>query len=226
MDSTPFIDILHRVSGNVAVGILAISIAICLFRRNKLTPPFQRLLLFLFWNFCIEIAARIFANFKINNLPLLHLYTLGEFLLLSYFYQRLLTKPRFLTKNFMVIMIIGGLAIAGNSAFLQSIFEFNSIAKTIVQLWIIGLAVAFFYHLMAHQSDSEETQLSLRLVNSAILIYYSGSLFIFMASQLYMEQAVLFKYFWIFNAILNMIFQLLILWAICKVVFRKTTSFS
>jgi len=109
-----------------------------------------------------------------------------------------------------------------NSILVQSIFEFNTIAKTIVQIIIISYAVIYFYNLTDDQPLSRTSEKSIRLINSAILIYYSGSLFVFMCSQLSFLNEDVYLLFWTFNAILNVIFQLLILIGIWKVIFLKT----
>ncbi|MBC8756547.1 hypothetical protein H2O64_17880 [Kordia sp. YSTF-M3] len=158
-----------------------------------------------------------------NNLPLLHIYTLGEFLLLSYFFKSLLEKPVFFKTSFWYFIIGGSFLIIINSLFFQSIFGFNTFAKTFVQVTIIGYAILYFYNLVENQLFSLALSKSLRLINSAILVYYSGSLFIFMCSNVYLENMQIYVPFWAFNAVLNFLFQLLILLGLWKVFFKKTT---
>lgn len=213
----------NKIFGNLAITCLAINVLLCLFFFKKLGTPFRRFCYFLIWNLLIEISARVFAYYEVNNLPLLHLYTLGEFILLSYFYQSLIEKPVFFQKKYWYFVFIGALLIIVNSLFFQNIYGFNTIAKTFVQIIIISFAVLFFYHLTEKQSLSHPVKKSLRLVNSAIIVYYSGSFFIFMCSQISFSHSDLYKVFWVFNAILNLIFQMLVLWGISKLVFRKTS---
>jgi hypothetical protein len=135
----------------------------------------------------------------------------------------LLDKPTFSRTLFWYFVIAGSLFIIGNSIFFQSIFKFNSFAKTFVQVTIIGYAILYFYNLVENQVLPITQSKSLRLINSAILVYYSGSLFIFMCSNLYLENKQIYVPFWAFNAILNFLFQLLILVGLWKVFFKKTT---
>lgn len=228
MDFSTIVNSIYLNAGHLAVVCLGISVVLCLFNFKRLGIPLQRLCYFLMLNFCVEILARIFvfAFTGINNLPLLHLYTLGEFLLLSWFYKSLLNRPLAFQQHYWKLILGAGICIILNSLFLQSIYEFNTIAKTFVQIVIISYAVLYFYHLSENQLSPPTVAKSLRLVNSAIIVYYSGSLFIFMCSQVSFENLKLYKFFWLFNAVLNLIFQLLILWGIWKVVSTKIPSSS
>jgi hypothetical protein len=223
MDTNATLNSIYFHTANIALLFLCISVAFCIFYRKKLNVPFQRLFYFLVWNLSIEILAIIFSNSGYNNLPLLHIYTLGEFLLFSYFFKSLLDKPIFFKKYFWHFVITGSLFIVSNSIFFQSIFGFNTFAKTFVQVTIIGYAILYFYNLVENQLFSLSLSKSLRLINSAILVYYSGSLFIFMCSNVYYEDAQVYDMFWIFNALLNSLFQLLILVGLWKIFFKKTT---
>ena len=213
-------------SGNVAVFVLGLSVLLCALHFNKLKIPFQRLFYFLIWNLVIELLARVFMYLGINNLPLLHLYTIGEFILFSWFYKSLITKPFSLSRKFGPFIVIGAILIAVNSILFQGIYDYNPITKTIVQIIIISYAVLYFYNLTENHSESKAIGKSLSLINSAILIYYSGSLFIFMTSQMLKIYPEWKAIFWAFNAVLNIIFQLIILWGIWIVIFKKTPSSS
>lgn len=195
---------------------------------SKLSAPFRALGYFIAWNLTIEILSRVFQQIEVNNLPLLHIYTLGEFLLISNFFIRLppiqsLPKPVKLGFLFFVSLLI-----ILNSIFLQPIFGYNSYAKSLGQLIIISYSVSYFYHRSNHFEEqvNQETK-SLNLINAAILTYYSGTLFIFMFSDFFFSQgSVLPNGFWVFNSILNLIFQGMVLfaiWNLCKT-FKKYMS--
>lgn len=223
MDTNATLQTVYSYTVKITILLLCINVAFCIFHRKKLNVPFQRLCYFLIWNLLTEILANIFMNLGYNNLPLLHIYTLGEFLLLSYFFKSLLNKPVFLRTAFWYFVIIGSFFIIINSLFFQSIFGFNTFAKTFVQISIIGYAILYFYNLVENSLFSIAVSKSLRLINSAILVYYSGSLFIFMCSNVYLKDMQIYVPFWTFNAFLNFIFQLLILIGLWKVFFKKKT---
>lgn len=223
MDTAAILNSIYFHTANIALGILCINIALCIIYRKKLNTPLKRLLYFLIWNLLIEVSALVFMNLGYNNLPLLHIYTLGEFLFFSFFFKSIISKSIFRKKTFWYFLGIGSLFIISNSIFFQSIFEFNTYAKTFVQITIIGYAILYFYNLVENQSFNHQLSKSLRLINSAIIVYYSGSLFIFMCGQVSFENTQVYVMFWIFNAMLNVIFQLLILIGLWKVFFKKGT---
>lgn len=200
---------------------LAISCTIWLLKRKTFSTPLQILGYFLLFNLFIELSARLVVSiWEKNNLPLLHLYTVGEFLLFSFFYRALLPELAFFKKYFAVFAGAVTLLIIFNSAFLQSIFVFNSYAKTLVQVILILYSIAFFFHLPESSDFSQPDGWSLRMINSAILIYYCGSLFIFMFSNVFIEKALIYNGFWIFNALLNLLFHVLVLTSLWRVAFR------
>lgn len=216
------LNVIYENAGHLAIICLSITVLLCLIHFKQLKEPYRRLCYFLLFNLTIEVLARVFIFSRINNLPLLHIYTLGEFLLLTYFYQSLLLHFSPLQKRFTPWLIFGAVLIVLNSIFINDIFSFNPLAKTFVQLCIMAYAVIYFYTLSDEPGQNPNMSQSLRLINSAILIYYSGSLFIFMCNQLFFENSELYKIFWTFNAVLNAAFQLLMLWGIWKVVYKKT----
>lgn len=224
MEATELLHSIYVKLGDLAVFCLFVNVVFCLFNFKQFNKSLQFFSYFLIWNLLIECSARICSYSGLNNLPLLHLYTLGEFLFVSFFYKSLIHKPSFFQNHFRTLIISGATLIMLNSLFIQPILEFNTIAKTSVQIIIISYAVLYFYNLTESHNLSNTTEKSLRLINSAVIIYYSGSFFVFMCGQFSFESSALYKIFWAFNAALNLIFQLLILWEIWRVIFRKTPS--
>lgn len=212
---------LNSFSVYLVLAMLCINVALSTINFKKLDLPFRRLFYFLLLNFTIELFAFIFPYLGWNNLPLLHLYTLGEFIAFSYFYKSLLVKPKSFQRYFLMVISIGSLLIICNSIFVQSIFKFNTIAKGGVQVILIGYAVMYFYNLIEDRQINERRAKSVRLINSAVIIYYSGSLFIFMFSRFSFGNEDLYVIFWIFNSFLNLSFHVLIFTALWTAFLRK-----
>lgn len=205
----------------IVLGCLFGSTLLIIIYWKRLSPAFRYLSYYIFWNLLIEILSRNYHYIDENNLPLLHLYTLGEFILFSMFYRILYAKVKWIQRYYwMFVCTISGFIIL-NSLFLQSIYEFNSYAKTLVQLLIMGYAIFYFYHLI-DEENKNTTENGIKVINSAVLIYYSGSLFIFMFSNYFLSQNIRIHVgFWVFNAFLNMLFQILILAGLWKALRNK-----
>lgn len=201
--------------GNVSLGLI---------QWKDLEPALKWFVCFLCWNLGIEVLAKLDMAFKLlggNNLPLLHLYTLGEFVLLFLFYTHLIEKPVWLRRLQYPILLAISMLIVLNSAFVQDLYGFNTYAKTGVQLLLIGAAVLFFFNLAAQEEPEAPSLPSLRLINSAILIYYSSSLVIFMFGNFLLTAHSNEFYLWVINASLNILFHILIFIALWNLKFRR-----
>ena len=211
------------------VVILAINCLIFVLNWKKLYDVLRFFGYYLLFNLTIEISSRIlYEILKVNNLPLLHLYTLGEFILLSIFYYQITKSSDNKKVFFMIFTSLIAILIILNSIFLQSIYGFNSYAKAPVQFIIIGYSLFYFFATNLIDAKKNIKEKSRLIVNSAILIYYSGSLFIFMFSDYFLRNAAdgegLPNGFWLFNVILLIIFQLIIFTAIWKVLRNKKST--
>ena len=200
--------------------VLLLSCSLGLRYWRRLPPPFRILVAYAIFNVCIEIAARLCGYFYKQNLPLLHLYTLGEFVLFSFFYRMILSKRSLFSRHFLLFLTSGIILIILNTTFLQGIFEFNSYSKTLVNIVVILFALDYAFAF----SDLDEPEpfygKALRLFNAGVLIYYSGSIFIFMSSQFELETGGALLVLWQVNVVLNLIFQIILLISLWKVIYR------
>jgi hypothetical protein len=215
--------------GYTAVGTLLISFLIYIIKFRRLPIAMQFLGFFLGLNLTTEILSRILFHFKINNLYLLHIYTFFEFLVWSIFYYYLIWRTGNSKKYFKIFVSLIGLTIILNSIFLEPTTGFNSNAKTLVQIILIGYAIYYIFINFGVTDFSIKENQSILWINFAVMLYYSGSLFIVMfMKMIHSNDADTTSYngFWLFNALLNAIFQLLILISIWKVAFSKTKSLS
>ena len=204
---------LEHLSSNYAIDLLFLTCVICLFYWRRLPLEFKWLTAYLFFNLCIEIGAHLMSHGG-NNLPLLHLYTLGEFWLWSFFFKTVLGKDSWLNRYFVTFLLgITGFIVA-NSVFLQPIWGFNSHAKTLVQLVIIVYALVFAFHFAYfHQPQSKYYKI-VRFINAVILKYYCATLFIFMSSGFWKADDLATNILVTTNRWLNTLFLVLILLSI------------
>lgn len=221
---------LGSISADLVVACLVVSVFLVLLYGSRWPRAFRLLGVYVIWNLLIEVGARILAADRLNNLPLLHLYTLGEFVLFSLFYRELFGPGHWFRRSVRLGRArleafapwLGGISllVIMNSLYLQSIWEFNSFAKTLVQLILIGYAIAFMFRDGEEGGGPAGRRSATRWVNAAVLIYYSGSLFIFMFSNYFLSRGMrLHQGFWAFNAILNLVFQVIImlmLWSVSR----------
>ena len=131
---------------NFSLIILSFSLLICVFKFSILPQEFKIFSVFLLINITTELIIWFIGwKLKISNLPLLHLYTLLEFIILSLFYKRLL-KNEFFQKYFLSFVFSISILIILNSIFFESIYSFNSNAKSLVQLILIAYSISYLFN--------------------------------------------------------------------------------
>ncbi|HYF33351.1 MAG TPA: hypothetical protein VD993_19635 [Chitinophagaceae bacterium] len=130
----------------------------------------------------VDLAGTLLWHYRINNLFLLHIYTIEECGLILLFYSYLLsdTVPRriflYVFLGFMVFSI-------ANSIFLQPLTRNNTYARSIEAAIIICCAVLFFYKMLSESRLKAPGQSPYFWINTGLLIYFSGSLVLFTLSN-------------------------------------------
>lgn len=207
----------------VSTLCLILSVLLLLINSKALSPVLRKLSYYLCWNLVIELGAYLMIKIGVNNLPLLHIYTFGELLLWAVFYLEVLKLTSRQRTSLLTMVAVAALLIVLNSIFLQNIYGFNSYAKTLVNVILIGLSILLLYQLL--HSENEAGHRALGLINSSVLFYYSGSLLIFMFSDYFFRNAGVPSGFWVFNVLINLVFQVLILRAIWIALDNKKSLF-
>lgn len=156
-----------------------------------------------------------------NNLFITHLLALGEFIYLAFFYKFILIKNHFFQKRFkLFIGTIGGLIIL-NTLFIQDLLTFNSYGKSLFQVVILALGFFYFYEKTLKDYNLPH-QKSINLINSAILLYYSGSFLIFLSFDFLINNLKLYSSnISITNGILYLLFTILLFIAYLMAIFGK-----
>lgn len=189
------------------------------FYRFRFYRALKILGFFLFFSFLIQTTAITIPHLGFHNLWLLHILTLGEFVFLSLFFRELFTDKPKIQKTIIYTLPIGFCLIILNSLFLEPLTDYNNNAKTFVQCVIIIYSVYYFYILSTREILTDQRFKALHLINSAILLYYAGTFFIFMATNISVLDAGNMGYiFWIFNAFLYFIFLIIILISLYKII--------
>jgi hypothetical protein len=98
-----------------------------------------------------------------------------------------------------------------NVLFLQSIFEYPSLLNAIYNMLFLLASIVFFYKTMIEAKIKNLCNEPLVWFNSAILIYYAGSLFYSVLFNLILEYSIEFsRLIVLYFAVLNALFYLFI----------------
>lgn len=138
---------------------------------------------FLLLDGAINLLSVILGLFNIHNLWLLHVDTVLEFLLLAWFYQQVL-RETIVRKVIKYLMFIFPVLCVLNFLFLQNINHFNTNTKPAEALIIMACSLAFFAQTTDVENNIKWGANPLNWVNTGILLYFSGALFIFSFSNI------------------------------------------
>ncbi len=129
-----------------------------------------------------EIVSKVFWIYKLNNLSLLHLYTIWELEILSLFYLVILRQ--YINKWFIVaIMISFAIFSFIDAYYLDSLQHFNVFARSVECLVILAYGICYMYTQLAEAKKISLRNDSVLLINTAFLFYFSISFFLFLFSN-------------------------------------------
>jgi len=164
----------------VPISIL-IPITVTIINRKFFDESLKIIFYYLLVDGIINIFAAVLAAFGIHNLPVLHVFTVLELLLLSYFYL-LVLKNKTIRTAIKYLMILFPILCIINFSFFQSINHFNTNTRPIEALILMGCSLAYFAQ--TNDANIKWSLNPLNWINTGILLYFSGALFIFSFSNI------------------------------------------
>lgn len=150
-------------------------------------------------------------NKSINNMPINHLFTIFEFLILAWFYSKLLDG--FISKRLIAVLTTTFVAFALiDSFYIEGLFNFNSLGRSVEALLLILLSFVWFVKLLNHEEPQDsQTSKGINLIVSGFLLYFSGSIILFSFSNNINEMVrSLSLNIWTIHTVLSVIMYLLI----------------
>ncbi|MFN8243272.1 MAG: hypothetical protein U0X40_04375 [Ferruginibacter sp.] len=160
------------------VWLLFLPFLIALLQLKRYTRPLRYVFGYLLLSVLTQVISYILWRRKINNLPLLHIYTVLEYLVLLGFYYQLLKDflPRIL---FPLLWILFPLFAVTDSLLIENIYGFNTYGRSAEALVFIFLAVSCF---VKSASEGDRARLAFRgisQINFGFFLYFAGSLVLF-----------------------------------------------
>jgi hypothetical protein len=197
------------VSYVVPLSIL-IPIYICLFNFNKAAIAPKLLFYYLVLSGLINLAAIILVRFRMQNLPLLHLYTMVEAVFILSYFRTIFVDP-LIKKVLLIITVLFPILCILNFTFLQSIYAFNTHTRPLE-----AILITFFCMLYLYKSGFTENWLNkpINWFNIGILVYFPAACLIFIVSNYIVFKSMnrhMNMYIWNIHATLSMLMYLI--WA-------------
>jgi len=195
--------------GIIVPSSIVIPLCIALARYRYLAEAMRIVFYYLLVSGCINAIAVYMAKHHMNNLPLLHLYTVIEFAFISFFYFAIFEKAAIKNIILRLIPVFTALCVL-NAIFLQSIHVYNSYPHSVEALLIMGYGILYLF-----QSSSKNTSTTnwvnnpISWVNTGILQYFSGAIFLFAFSNLITANVQINAIIWCVHATLVLIMYIL-----------------
>lgn len=205
--------LIYTYIGYISVFATFSTLFVAILRNKTLVKEMRVLFLYVIIAAFVEILSSIFTKLNIQNLYLINLFTVAECTILSLFYIQILTTKKYSIIIYTLLFCFCGIFIY-DVIFLHG---FNSMAifPIIVESFIlIGLSLFYFYELARRMEYINILDNPLFWVNSAILIYFSGNLFLFIFSNYILTQPN--NRLWNLHDILNIIYNVLLIIAFWK----------
>ena len=203
----------------VPVSVI-IPIVFAIAKYRYVNAPLVTIFLYLLFAGVINASAAILAFRHINNLPLLHVYTIFEFLFLGVFFYQVSQRQK-IKKLIRGSMLLFPVFCLINFAFIQDLHVFNSYTRPIGALLLISFSLVYFYVQTVDNHDLRWHSQPKTWIVIGVLIYFSSSLVQFSFSNVVSTHvsANTKLFIWAIHATLVLIMYLLFAvgFAKCKV---------
>ena len=182
-----------------------------LISKINTNKDFIQIFYLLVFTLLIEIISTLLANRDINNIFVINSFTFFEFLFVVLFYKRFFDA--FKKTHFHFILIALFLCLVIFTTFLaNNIKLIDNFSVSIEAIILIVYALLAFFIIMKKMVYEDVLSTPFFWINSAVLIYFSGNLFLFIFStylQNHNESSVYLKLY-IIHSILNILYYLIL----------------
>lgn len=193
-----------RISSYLSLLALLLICLVLTTRFKCVNQPIRLFSFYLFGSLLIQITSQILWEMGINNIWLIHLFSVFQLINLSIFFYQIIPKRK-IRKSIVLLSSLVSIYWVVNLWLAPSLFEFDSLETLITNGVIIGYSVSYFFvHLDYVHSKYD-------FIVAGILLFSSISMLLFIfGNQLIDIQLINQIGLWIFNTIIYLIFLSLI----------------
>jgi len=165
-----------------------------------------------------ELTTRALWHFEKNNLWVSHVFTPIESTLLLLFFAKKFKKV--ISKLILVLAACFVVLAVVNMFFFDSLFRMNALAKSIECVLLIGVSLLLWVKVMKDLKIQRLMSTTVFWINSAVLLYFSSTVLLFIFSQLILKSQELSIWIWTFHFVFMVIYYVLFsigLWKIKRI---------
>ena len=204
---------IYTITEYLSITATILTLIVALLKNKTLKFSMRVLFLYVITSAIIEVLIVSFAKMSIPNLQLIKLFTIVEFTFLGLFYLKFFRSKIHLWLIYVTLFCFYGLSLYHVLSVDQGSNIFISLSA-IEGLALISLSVICFYELIKKIEYTSIFENPIFWVNSSILIYFSGNLFLFIFSNYILHEPD--NRVWILHNILNIFFNTLLIVAFWK----------
>jgi hypothetical protein len=215
MSAASFLNIFSIISG-------CLPVIAALYNYKNLDKVLRIAAAFFLVSFLVDLGLFLTMNLIVrNNYPILRIFILISMLFFTAIYYHAFIKTT-LQKTIIILGLTAFLISIFNLFFVEGIWEYPSIANTILSVLLICFSLAYFYQLLNRQEFIHIEKQGLFWVNAGVLFYYAINTFLFMLFKqlLNTHQEGYYMINNVTNIIANILFTVGLL---CKPQLQKTT---
>ena len=205
--------LIYTYIGYISVFATFLTLIVAILRNKTLIKEMRVLFLYVLIAAFIEILSSTFAKFNIKNLYLINLFTVAECTILSLFYLKIFTIKKYSIIIFVLLFCFYSIFIY-DFIFLHGVNNMDVFPVIVESFILMGLSLFYFYELAKKMEYVDILSNPLFWVNSSILIYFSGNLFLFIFSNYILTLPN--NKLWSLHDILNIIYNTLFIIAFWK----------
>lgn len=205
--------LIYTYIGYLSVFATFSTLIVAIIRNNTLTKEMRVLFLYVLVAAFVEILSSTFTKLNIKNLYLINLFTVVECTMLGLFYLKIFTTKKYSIIIYVLLFCFYGVFVY-DFIFLHGFNRMNILSIIVESFILIGFSLFYFYELAKKMEYVSILANPLFWVNSSILIYFSGNLFLFIFSNYILNHS--YNRLWNIHDILNIIYNTLLIIAIWK----------
>lgn len=197
-----------EILGYISVVATCLPAGITLFRGKKFPQQLLPLLIYAWLAAVFEIGGLILNKLSVNNLVLIHVFTILELTTLLFMYYFL-----FENKWLKWFMLPATICFALFAIWYMLYADdgplgMNSLPRSVEATILIVCSVSYFLKLIRDMQVDNLMKLPMFWINTGVLLYFSGNLFLFTFSDFLLGPALKHFYeFWAMHSCLNIIFN-------------------
>lgn len=205
-EQTSFFHILLNVSGLFGILPIILGLINLKYIKNYVVPLF----ILVFISLTVEIISWGFSQFSENNLYIFHLFTVVEFILISLFY--IFYFKQYFKPIIFITLLPLFIIITITEYYIKGANCMNNISTSVESILFVSYSLFLYFFVMKKSLIENLLSSSIFWLNSAVLIYFSGNLLLFLFSS-YLAETENKNYFILWATIhsfFNITFNLLL----------------